>query len=155
VAHPDRDADSEPYNLQAVWDIYLATDIRPAIRAARRATMRRVLTAVTRQLCHLLNTQPPGIAVHTPDPRQPYDICQIGAAMPAGLQLYHHLTQATAAHYLCAAILDPAEAATSRAYERGLVVTAAGVASYAPHLPEGELVPLARAEAHPSALMPA
>jgi hypothetical protein len=116
VPHPDRDADSEPYNMQAVWDTYLTTDIRPAIRAARRATMRRVLTTVTRQLCQLLNTRPSGIAARSPDPRQPYDICQIGAAMPAGLQLYHHLTQATAAHYLRAALLDPAEAATSRAY---------------------------------------
>jgi len=58
-----------------------------------------------------------------PDRSPPWEVCQVGAAKPAGFRLYHHVIASVAGSYLHVLGFDPARAADPAAPGRRLVVT--------------------------------
>lgn len=111
ASHPPPDLDPE-----SVHRVYLTTDVRPAIHAATHQQLRDIMHRISDHLCQHLSRDIATFPAIGPDRRRPGEICQIGAAMPAGFQLYHHLTAAMAGSYLRALGFAPASAATDPAY---------------------------------------
>ena len=128
TSHPPLDPDPE-----SVHRVYLQADIQPAIRAATHEQLRDVVHRVSKHLCHHLGRDIGAFPAIGPNRRRPWEICQIGAAMPAGFQLYHHLTAAVAGSYLQAMGFAPASAATDPAYHAGIVAPFVATARH-PHL---------------------
>lgn len=101
---------------ESVHRAYLSADIRPAIRAATCEQMRDILHHINEHLCHQLSRDIGGFAALGPDRRRPGEICQVGAAKSAGIQLYQQVIEAVAASYLHALGFDPGRAGTDPGY---------------------------------------
>jgi hypothetical protein len=95
----------------AVYRVYLATDARPAIRAAGDEALRAVVRDLGAYLCRQVSADMGSVPALGPDRRAPWQVCQAGDATRAGFQLYRHVMQAVAGNLLQALGFEPARAA--------------------------------------------
>jgi hypothetical protein len=120
MLRPDQPADPaeqpDGANPDSVYRAYLSADARPAIRAATAGQVHGILTTITWHLCDLLADPPPGLPRAGSGSRPRWQVCQVGAGLQAGLQVYCHVQQAVAGRCLGALGFDPDRATTESSY---------------------------------------
>lgn len=112
---PEPDLDPE-----SVHKVYLKADIGPAIHAATQQQLRDILHHVCGHLCHQLGGMERFPSLR-PDRRRAGEICQVGVAKMAGMQLFQQVIEAVAGSYLYALGFDPARATSDPGYFAGSI----------------------------------
>lgn len=124
-----RDLMSDEMNFGSVYDSYLAADVRPAIHAASVPELRTTLDQVVKLLCHHAQDDFGPAQAITADSRLPYEICEVGRGIKAGLQLYRHVGQAVAGSYLNSMGYETARLIADRGYADSVIGPSASKAT--------------------------
>src|SRR6266436_3823152 len=110
---------------ESVVRAILAMNLGKAIRNCDSATMRAVLTDVTRHVCRMLTAGASGVAGgYGPARRQTWEVCMIGDSFRAAFELQCAVGQAVAGDYLRVLGFDPRLAVSDPGYHASVVAPA-------------------------------